>query len=62
MSSNRRTLLALLGGSIATPWLAPRIALTQEAWPDSPAQIKAFRDAEEIRLLLVLKAAGIKPE
>src|ERR1700712_2535786 len=30
---NRRTLLTLLGGSIATPWLIPRIARTQEAWP-----------------------------
>src|SRR3977135_2908433 len=30
---NRRTLLTMLGGSIATPLLAPRIALTQEAWP-----------------------------
>src|SRR5258708_14041666 len=30
---NRRMLLTLLGGSIATPLLAPRIALTQEAWP-----------------------------
>src|SRR5258707_10400997 len=30
---NRRKLLTLLGSSIATPLLAPRIALTQEAWP-----------------------------
>ena len=30
---NRRTLLTLLGGSIAAPLLTPRIALTQEAWP-----------------------------
>ena len=30
---NRRTLLALLGGSIAMPLLAPRIAFAQEAWP-----------------------------
>jgi tripartite-type tricarboxylate transporter receptor subunit TctC len=30
---NRRTLLTLLGGSVATPLLAPRTALTQETWP-----------------------------
>src|SRR3954464_13984434 len=30
---NRRTLLRVLGGSIAAPLLTPRIALTQEAWP-----------------------------
>src|SRR6266496_3453454 len=30
---NRRTLLTVLGGSIATPLLAPRIALSQEVWP-----------------------------
>jgi hypothetical protein len=31
-------------------------------WPASPAEIRAFRDSEEARLLPVLKAAGIKPE
>ena len=30
---NRRSALSLLGSSIATPWLTPRIAFTQEAWP-----------------------------
>ena len=30
---NRRTLLTLLGSSIATPLLAPRSAFAQEAWP-----------------------------
>src|SRR6266581_9947 len=30
---NRRTLLTVLGGSIATPLLAPNVALSQEAWP-----------------------------
>src|SRR5260221_8175215 len=30
---NRRALLTILGGSIATPLLAPRVALSQEAWP-----------------------------
>ena len=31
-------------------------------WPTSPAEIKAFRDSEETRLLPIMKAAGIKPE
>jgi hypothetical protein len=31
-------------------------------WPTSPAEIKAFRDAEETQLLPIMKAAGIKPE
>src|ERR1700709_1049407 len=30
---NRRTLLTVLGGSLAAPLRAPRTALTQEAWP-----------------------------
>jgi len=30
--------------------------------PTSPAEIKAFRDAEEARLFPIMKAAGIKPE
>src|ERR1700709_2772398 len=33
LAVNRRTLLTLLGGSVAAPLLSPRIALTQEAWP-----------------------------
>jgi tripartite-type tricarboxylate transporter receptor subunit TctC len=33
---NRRTLLTLLGGSIAVPLLAPRMAFAQEAWPARP--------------------------
>src|SRR5258707_13964972 len=33
LAVNRRTLLTVLGGSIAAPLLAPRMALTQEAWP-----------------------------
>ncbi len=27
-----------------------------------PAEIRAFRDSEEVRLLPIMKAAGIKPE
>ena len=30
---NRRTLLTMLGASIAAPLLVPRVALSQEAWP-----------------------------
>src|SRR5260370_20183547 len=30
---NRRTLLTILAGSIATPLLAPELAFAQEAWP-----------------------------
>jgi hypothetical protein len=30
--------------------------------PTTPAEIKAFRDSEEVRLLPIMKAAGIKPE
>src|SRR5258705_10876240 len=30
---NRRTLLTILAGSIATPLLAPDLAFAQEAWP-----------------------------
>src|SRR5467141_3951142 len=30
---SRRALLTMLGGSIAAPLLAPRIAVSQEAWP-----------------------------
>ena len=32
-SVNRRTLLTLLGGSIAAPFVAPHMACAQEAWP-----------------------------
>ena len=32
-SVNRRTLLSLLGGSIAAPFVAPHMACAQEAWP-----------------------------
>ena len=30
---NRRTLLSILAGSIATPLLAPELAFAEEAWP-----------------------------
>jgi tripartite-type tricarboxylate transporter receptor subunit TctC len=54
---------ALTARALADPALKARYAdLGATPWPTSPAQIKAFRDAEEVRLLPVLKAAGIKPE
>jgi hypothetical protein len=31
-------------------------------FPTTPAEIKAFREAEEGRLIPIMKAAGIKPE
>jgi tripartite-type tricarboxylate transporter receptor subunit TctC len=37
-SVNRRTLLSLLGGSIAAPFVAPHIALAQGAWPTRPVR------------------------
>jgi hypothetical protein len=43
------------------PWLKARYAdLGATSWP--PAEIKAFRDSEEVLLLPIMKAAGIKPE
>jgi tripartite-type tricarboxylate transporter receptor subunit TctC len=54
---------ALIARALADPALKARYAdLGATPWPTSPAKIKAFRDAEEVRLLPVLKAAGIKPE
>ena len=45
------------------PALKARYAdLGATPWPASPAEIKAFRDSEEVRLLPIMKAAGIKPE
>jgi tripartite-type tricarboxylate transporter receptor subunit TctC len=31
-------------------------------FPTTPAEIKAYREAEEARLIPIMKAAGIKPE
>jgi len=54
---------ALLRKALADPALKARYAdLGATPWPTSPAEIKAFRDSEEVRLLPVMKAAGIKPE
>lgn len=49
--------------ALADPWLKGRYGdLGAKPWPASPAEAKAFRDSEEVRLLPVMKAAGIKPE
>jgi tripartite-type tricarboxylate transporter receptor subunit TctC len=54
---------ALTAKALADPALKARYAdLGATPWPTSPAEIKAFRDSEEMRLLPIMKAAGIKPE
>jgi tripartite-type tricarboxylate transporter receptor subunit TctC len=54
---------ALVVKALAEPALKARYAdLGATPWPTSPAEIRAFRDSEEVRLLPVMKAAGIKPE
>ena len=54
---------ALTNKALADPQLKARYAdLGATPWPTTPAEIKAFRDAEEKRLLPILKAAGVKPE
>ena len=54
---------ALLVKALADPALKKRYSeLGARPWPASPTEVKAFRDAEEARLLPIMKAAGIKPE
>jgi tripartite-type tricarboxylate transporter receptor subunit TctC len=54
---------ALTVKALADPQVKARYAeLGATPWPTSPSEIRAFRDAEEARLLPVMKAAGIKPE
>jgi hypothetical protein len=36
--------------------------LGASVWPTSPDEAKAYRDAEEKRLMPIIKSAGIKPE
>ena len=38
VSVNRRTLLTILGGSIAAPFVAPRVTSAQEGWPARPVR------------------------
>jgi tripartite-type tricarboxylate transporter receptor subunit TctC len=53
---------ALTVKALADPSLKARYSeLGATPWPTSPAEIRAFRDSEESRLLPVMKAAGIKP-
>lgn len=54
---------ALTNKALADPALKARYAeLGATPWPTSPAEVRAFRDNEEARLLPIMKAAGIKPE
>ena len=54
---------ALTAKALADPALKARYAeLGATPWPASPVEIKAFRGSEEMRLLPIMKAAGIKPE
>jgi tripartite-type tricarboxylate transporter receptor subunit TctC len=54
---------ALTAKALADPQVKTRYAeLGATPWPASPAEVKAFRESEEARLLPIMKAAGIKPE
>ncbi|MBR1121812.1 tripartite tricarboxylate transporter substrate binding protein [Bradyrhizobium lablabi] len=54
---------ALTLKALAEPIVKQRYGdLGASVWPTSPEEAKAFRDAEEKRLLPIMKAAGIKPE
>jgi tripartite-type tricarboxylate transporter receptor subunit TctC len=54
---------ALAARALADPQVKTRYGdLGASPWPTSPAQIAAFRDNEQARLLPIMKAAGIKPE
>src|SRR3954466_14947290 len=54
---------ALIAKALADPALKARYGdLGATPWPMSPAEIAAFRDSEEKRLLPIMKVAGIKPE
>jgi tripartite-type tricarboxylate transporter receptor subunit TctC len=54
---------ALTAKALADPALKTRYGdLGATPWPASSAEIRAFRDSEEKRLLPIMKAAGVKPE
>jgi tripartite-type tricarboxylate transporter receptor subunit TctC len=54
---------ALTVKALVDPWLKARYGeLGATPMPTTPAEIGAFRDSEEVRLLPIMKAAGIKPE
>ena len=53
----------LTAKALADPALKTRYSdLGATPWPASSAEIRAFRDSEEKRLLPIMKAAGVKPE
>ena len=53
----------LTAKALADPALKTRYSdLGAAPWPASSAEIRAFRDSEEKRLLPIMKAAGVKPE
>jgi len=52
---------ALIVKALADPALKARYAdLGATPWPTTPAEIRAFRDSEEVRLVPVMTAAGIR--
>jgi tripartite-type tricarboxylate transporter receptor subunit TctC len=54
---------ALTVRALKDPWVKQRYAdLGATTWPTTPQEISAYRDSEEVRLLPIMKAAGIKPE
>ena len=54
---------ALLAKALADPTVKTRYGdLGASTWTTSAAEVKAFRESEEKRLLPIMKAAGIKPE
>lgn len=54
---------ALTVKALNDPWVKQRYAdLGATAWPATTKEINAYRDSEEMRLLPIMKAAGIKPE
>jgi tripartite-type tricarboxylate transporter receptor subunit TctC len=54
---------ALTVTALASDFVKKRYAdLGASVWPTSPDEAKAYRDAEEKRLMPIIKSAGIKPE
>ena len=54
---------ALTAKALAAPAVKTRYNdLGASTWSTSPAEIAAFRDSEQARLIPVMQAAGIKPE
>ena len=54
---------ALTVTALASDFVKKRYAdLGASVWPTSPDEARAYRDAEEKRLMPIIKSAGIKPE